>query len=108
MDTTRDLPGYVDFIELGGAFEEVFGRFYRASVGWDGKDPVRSFIPKAYDFYRSRRNQGRSASKLARKTLPKWVVLLNPWSKAIAVTVRPRWAPKTSARAQASSRRRRI
>jgi hypothetical protein len=31
-------------IELGGAFEEVFGRFYRASINWDGKDPFRSFI----------------------------------------------------------------
>ena len=47
MDTTRELGGYMEFIELGGAFEEVFGRFYRASVGWDGKDPVRSFIPAA-------------------------------------------------------------
>ena len=45
MDTTRELPGFVKFIELGGAFEEVFGRFYRASIGWDGKDPVRSFVP---------------------------------------------------------------
>ncbi|MBV8854675.1 MAG: VOC family protein [Sinobacteraceae bacterium] len=44
LDTTGVLPGYTEFIELGGAFEEVFGRFYRASIGWDGKDPVRSFI----------------------------------------------------------------
>jgi hypothetical protein len=44
MDTTAVLPGYTELIELGGAFEEVFGRFYRASVGWDGEDPVRSFI----------------------------------------------------------------
>jgi hypothetical protein len=44
MDTTDVLPGYTEFIELGGAFEDVFGRFYRASVGWDGTDPVRSFI----------------------------------------------------------------
>jgi hypothetical protein len=44
MDTTAVLPGYTELIELGGAFEEVFGRFYRASLGWDGKDPVRSFI----------------------------------------------------------------
>ncbi len=45
MDTTAQMGGYTEFIELGGAFEEVFGRFYRASVGWDGKDLVRSFIP---------------------------------------------------------------
>jgi len=44
MDTTAVLPGYTELIELGGAFEEVFGRFYRASIGWDGKDAVRSFI----------------------------------------------------------------
>jgi len=44
MDTTGVLPGYTEVIELGGAFEEVFGRFYRASIDWDGKDPVRSFI----------------------------------------------------------------
>ena len=44
MDTTGVLPGYTELIELGGAFEEVFGRFYRASRGWDGKDPIRSFI----------------------------------------------------------------
>ncbi len=44
MDTTAVLPGYTELIELGGAFDEVFGRFYRASVGWDGKDPIRSFI----------------------------------------------------------------
>ena len=44
MDTTAVLPGYTEVIELGGAFEEVFGRFYRASLDWDGNDPVRSFI----------------------------------------------------------------
>jgi hypothetical protein len=44
LDTTRQLPGFVELIELGGAFEPVFSRFYRASIGWDGSDPVRSFI----------------------------------------------------------------
>ena len=44
MDTTQELPGYVELIELGGGFEPVFSRFYRASIGWDGADPVRSFI----------------------------------------------------------------
>ncbi len=37
-------PGFTEVIELGGAFEEVFGRFYRESLAWDGKDPIRSFI----------------------------------------------------------------
>jgi len=44
MDTTADLPGYVEFIELGAGFDAVFGRFYRESQNWDGKDPIRSFI----------------------------------------------------------------
>jgi Glyoxalase/Bleomycin resistance protein/Dioxygenase superfamily len=44
MDTTQQLPGFVELIELGDAFEQVFSRFYRASIGWDGTEPVRSFI----------------------------------------------------------------
>ena len=44
MDTTGVLPGFTELIELGGDFEQVFGRFYRASIDWDGKVPVRSFI----------------------------------------------------------------
>jgi hypothetical protein len=44
MDTTAVLPGFTELIELGGDFEVVFDRFYRASLDWDGKDPVRSFI----------------------------------------------------------------
>ena len=44
MDTTALLPGFVELIELGGAFDPVFSRFYRESIGWDGKDPVHSFI----------------------------------------------------------------
>ncbi|HME37416.1 MAG TPA: VOC family protein [Steroidobacteraceae bacterium] len=44
MDTTAVLPGYVELIELGEAFEALFSKFYRASIGWDGADPVRSFI----------------------------------------------------------------
>lgn len=44
MDTTHVLAGYTELIELGGAFDEVFSRFYRASIGWDGSEPIRSFI----------------------------------------------------------------
>ena len=44
LDTTAELPGYVELIELGGGFEPAFSKFYRASIGWDGRDPVRSFI----------------------------------------------------------------
>ncbi|HEY3729971.1 MAG TPA: VOC family protein [Steroidobacteraceae bacterium] len=44
LDTTATLGGFVELIELGGGFEPVFSRFYRASIGWDGSDPVRPFI----------------------------------------------------------------
>ena len=44
MDTIAALDGFVELIEIGGAFEPAFNRFYRATIGWDGKDPVRSFI----------------------------------------------------------------
>jgi Glyoxalase/Bleomycin resistance protein/Dioxygenase superfamily len=43
MDTTAQLPGMVELIELGASFEPMFTGFYRASLGWDGKDPVRPF-----------------------------------------------------------------
>jgi hypothetical protein len=38
------VGGFVELIELGGEFEAVFNRFYRAAIGWDGQDPIRSFI----------------------------------------------------------------
>jgi hypothetical protein len=44
MDTTATLPGMTELIELGPGFEPTFNRFYRASIGWDGSDPVRSFL----------------------------------------------------------------
>ena len=44
MDPNNGLPGMVELIELGAAFEPIFGRFYAATIGWDGKDPVRSFL----------------------------------------------------------------
>lgn len=44
MDTTAHLPGMVELIELGESFDPIFSRFYRATIGWDGKDPVRSFL----------------------------------------------------------------
>ena len=43
MDTTAHLPGMVELIELGASFDAVFSGFYRASIGWDGTDPVRRF-----------------------------------------------------------------
>ena len=43
MDTTADLPGMIELIELGAAFEPTFNRFYKASIGWDGTDSLRPF-----------------------------------------------------------------
>jgi Glyoxalase/Bleomycin resistance protein/Dioxygenase superfamily len=43
MDTTAQLPGMVELIELGADFEPMFTGFYRASLGWDGQDPIRPF-----------------------------------------------------------------
>lgn len=47
MDTTASLPGMVELIELGEQFEKTFNRFYRPSIGWDGRDPVRPFVAPA-------------------------------------------------------------
>ena len=44
MDTTRDMPGMVELIEMGASFDPIFGRFYAASIAWDGKDPIRPFM----------------------------------------------------------------
>jgi len=44
MDTHDEMPGMVELIELGAAFEPIFGRFYAATIAWDGKDPIRSFM----------------------------------------------------------------
>jgi hypothetical protein len=44
VDTTGELPGYVEIIELDDPTDVVFTRFYAASLGWDGSDPIRSFV----------------------------------------------------------------
>ena len=44
MDTTAHLSGMIEYIELGPGFDPAFGAFYRATIAWDGKDPVRSFV----------------------------------------------------------------
>ena len=41
LDTTADLPGMVELIEMNPPTERMFTDWYRASVGWDGTDPVR-------------------------------------------------------------------
>ena len=43
MDTKGQLPGMLEVIEISSVMETVFTGFYRASLGWDGTDPVRPF-----------------------------------------------------------------
>ena len=43
LDTHGALPGMLELIEIGPMMETVFTRFYQASLGWDGTDPVRPF-----------------------------------------------------------------
>jgi hypothetical protein len=41
MDTLGELPGMVELIEGNAAFEGFFTPIYKASIGWDGRDPIR-------------------------------------------------------------------
>jgi len=41
MDATRDLPGMIELVERTPAQEEVYAAIHRASVNWDGSDPIR-------------------------------------------------------------------
>jgi hypothetical protein len=42
MDTTRDLPGMIELMEMTPALEARYTEMYLASVGWDGADPIRT------------------------------------------------------------------
>jgi hypothetical protein len=41
FDTTRDMPGMVELIEMNKMREEMFTMMYDASLNWDGSDPFR-------------------------------------------------------------------
>ena len=43
MDRGPDDPGFVELITATPGMEQVFTSFWRASVGWDGRDPIRPF-----------------------------------------------------------------
>jgi hypothetical protein len=43
VDTTAELPGYVELIEMDAATDAAFTRFYAQSLAWDGTEPVRPF-----------------------------------------------------------------
>ena len=41
VDTTRDLPGMIELIELTPNHKSVFTSWYRACQDWDGHEPIR-------------------------------------------------------------------
>ena len=41
MDTSRDLPGMIELLELTPALAARYNDIHAASVGWDGRDPIR-------------------------------------------------------------------
>lgn len=43
LDTHGELPGFLELIEASAAAEGLFTHYYRASLGWDGSDPIRPF-----------------------------------------------------------------
>jgi hypothetical protein len=43
VDTTAELPGYLELIEMDAATDAAFTSFYAQSLAWDGSDPVRPF-----------------------------------------------------------------
>ena len=43
VDTTAELPGYVELIEMDAATDATFTRFYAQSLAWDGSEPIRPF-----------------------------------------------------------------
>ena len=41
LDARRDLPGMIELLEHTDAQERVYTGYWEATVGWDGKDPIR-------------------------------------------------------------------
>jgi hypothetical protein len=41
VDSTDALSGMIEIVELNAAQHRVYTEIYQASVGWDGRDPVR-------------------------------------------------------------------
>jgi Glyoxalase/Bleomycin resistance protein/Dioxygenase superfamily len=44
MDDGRNEPGFLELIPATPGMDETFTRFWKASVDWDGRDPVRPFM----------------------------------------------------------------
>ncbi len=43
LDNGVNDPGFLELIPGNAGMDEVFTRFWAASVNWDGKDPIRPF-----------------------------------------------------------------
>ena len=43
LDDGRNEPGLVELIPATPGMDDMFTRYWRASLDWDGKDPVRPF-----------------------------------------------------------------
>ena len=43
MGDGPDAPGFVELIPASDGMDEMFTKYWRASVDWDGKDPIRPF-----------------------------------------------------------------
>lgn len=41
LDTTADLPGMIEVIEMTPAMEATFTAYHQAAIGWDGSQPIR-------------------------------------------------------------------
>ena len=44
VDGGADSPGFIEFIEATPGMDETFTRFWQASLGWNGSDPVRPMV----------------------------------------------------------------
>jgi hypothetical protein len=45
MGDGPDAPGFVELIPATQGMDEMFTKYWKASVDWNGKDPVRPFAP---------------------------------------------------------------
>ena len=44
FDTKGELGGFIELFEASAPVNDLFTGFYRASVGWDGAEPIRPFM----------------------------------------------------------------
>ena len=41
LDSTHDLPGMLELVEYSAEQERAYTRMWQASLGWDGREPIR-------------------------------------------------------------------